>query len=145
MPTFNDAIANLVTTLEGDSALSSFCNTKWGASLTVLRLYKNRTEIQISDLPIALVTRPEVDKNFLIGARDGKHRVRIYFGFLQEDRLKAQEELIEVEELIDDALLVDHTRGGKAIDTTPEASANDEGSYHPVYFMVMDVLIKHRR
>jgi len=145
MPTFNDAIANLVTTIEGDSALSAFCLSKWGKALTVLRVYKNRTEIQLSELPIALITRPEVNKKFLIGAREGEHRVRIYFGFQQDDRLKAQEELIEAEELIDDALLVDHTRGGKAIDTTPEASANDEGSFHPVYFMVMDVLIKHRR
>lgn len=145
MPTFNDVIANLVTTLEGDSALSTFCTNKWGASLTVPRLYKNRTEIQVSELPVALITRPEVKKNFLIGARDAEHRVRIYLGFRQEDKLKAQEELIEVEELIDDALLADHTRGGKAIDTMPEASANDEGSFHPVYFLVMDVLIKHRR
>ena len=145
MPTFNDVLDNLVTTLEGDSALSAFVTAKWGKSLTVLRVYKNRQEIQISELPVALVTRPEVRKNFLIGARDGEHRVRIYLGFRQEDRLEAQAELIEAEELIDDALLVDQTGGGKAIDTKPAESINDEGSYHPVYFMVMDVLIKHRR
>ena len=145
MASFIDVIDNLATTLEDNAALKSFCAEKWSKSLIVLTVFKERTEIQLSDLPIVLITRPETTKDFSTGTRDGTHTVRLYCGFRQEDRLKAMKELIEFEEKLDDALLVDHTRGGIAIDTDPKASANDEGKFHPVYFMVMDVTIQHRR
>lgn len=145
MASFVAIINNLVTTLDGDSALSAFCTAKWGKALKVLKIFKRRTEISANDLPIILVTRPDENKEFLIGARDVDHNVRLYAGFQQDDRENALEEMIEFEEKIDDALLVDHTRGGNAINTHPRASVNDEGEYHPVYFMVMDVAIKQRR
>lgn len=145
MSSFTNVIANIVTTLENDSALATFCNTKWGKALTVKKIFQRRTEVGLNDLPLILVTRPSVDKEFLVGARDADNIVRLYAGFHQTDKEKAADEIIEFEEKIDDALMVDHIRGGYAKDTNPRASANDEGEYHPVYFIVMDVAIKHRR
>lgn len=145
MSSFTTVIDNIVTTLQNDSALSAFCVAKWGKALTVKKVYKKRVEINLNELPIILVTRPSVEKEFLIGARDADHIVRLYAGFHQTDREKAQEEVIEFEEKIDDALLVDHTRGGTATNTNPKSSVNDEGENHPAYFMAMDVAIKHRR
>ncbi len=145
MSSFVIVYNNIITTLQNDSALSTFCNTKWGKALTVLKVFKQRVEINLADLPIIIVTRPSVDKEFLVNARDADHIVRLCAGFHQTDREKAMEEMIEFEEKIDDALMADHTRGGNAKDTNPKASVNDEGEFHPVYFMVMDVGIKHRR
>lgn len=136
---------NIVTTLQNNSALSTFCNDKWGKALTVKKVYKKRIEINLDELPIILVTRPSVEKEFLIGARDADHIVRLYCGFNQADREKAQEEIVEFEEKIDDALMVDHTRDGTATNTNPKSSVNDEGENHPSYFILMDVAIKHRR
>lgn len=136
---------NIVTTLQNDSALAAFCTTKWGKALKVMKVYKRRIEISAEDLPIILITRPQVEKEFLVGARDVDNIIRLYAGFQQDDREKALDEIIEFEETIDDALLVDHTRGGNAINTAPKASVNDEGEYHPVYFIAMDVAIKQRR
>lgn len=136
---------NIVTTLQSDSAVAAFCTAKWGKALKVLKVYKRRIEISAEDLPIILITRPQVEKEFLVGARDVDNIIRLYAGFQQDDREKALDEIIEFEETIDDALLVDHTRGGNAINTAPKASVNDEGEYHPVYFIAMDVAIKQRR
>lgn len=145
MSSFTAVINNIVTTLQNDSALTAFCTAKWGKALKVMKVYKRRVEISAEDLPVILITRPQVEKEFLVGARDADNMVRLYAGFQQDDREKALDEIIEFEETLDDALLVDHTRGGNAINTDPKASVNDEGEYHPVYFLAMDVAIKHRR
>lgn len=145
MSSFVTVYNNIITTLQNDSALAAFCDAKWGKMLTVLKVFKKRVEVNLADLPVILVTRPNIDKEFLINARDADNIVRLYAGFHQTDREKAMEEMIEFEEKIDDALMVDHTRGGNAKSTNPKTSANDEGEFHPVYFMVMDVAIKHRR
>lgn len=145
MSTFIDVINELVTTLQNDTALSSFSQTKWGKSLTVKKIFKERTEINTRDLPIILITRPSLEKSFLTGARDGAHTVRLYCGFHQNDRRRALEEFIEFEEKIDDALLNSQALESITLTINPLASANDEGKYHPVYFMVMDVEIRHRR
>lgn len=145
MSSFTNIITNIVTTLQNDAALAAFCSTKWGKTLTIKKIFKKRVEINISELPIILVTRPSLDKEFLVGVKDADNVVRLYCGFHQTDREKALDETIEFEEKIDDALMVDHTRGGLAINTNPKVSANDEGEFHPVYFIAMDVAIKHRR
>jgi len=142
---FTAVTDDIKITLESDAALNAFCTSRWGRSLTVKKAFRQRTEINMSEFPIALITRPEVEKRFLIGARDATHTVRIYVGFKQTDPEAAQDDLVVLEELIDDALLADHTRGGTAMSTDPQASANDEGLNHPIYFMVMDVEIEHRR
>ncbi|MFA5354213.1 MAG: hypothetical protein WC291_08280 [Thermodesulfovibrionales bacterium] len=142
---FTTVLSNLATTLQNNAALASFCTTKWGKALTVKRVYHKRTEINISDLPILLITRPMMDKKFYIGARDGHHTVRLYLGFRQEDREKAQAELVEAEELVDDAMMAVIPSSLGALNLVPQGSQNDEGEYHPVYFTVMDVMIHHRR
>jgi len=145
MPTFKSVLENIQTTLREDSALIAFCTSKWNKSLKVESVYAERTEIQLSDLPIVLITRPSVEKVFKTRVRDSVHTVRLYCGFQQKDKLEAMSDLIELEELIDDALLKDHTRGGNAMDTNPGESINDEGKYHPVYFLAMNITVNHRR
>jgi len=143
MGSFNDALDAIKTTLEGDTALQSFCTSNFSAPLIVKRVFKRRTEI--SAFPVILITRPEVKKMSLIGARDGIHTVRLYCGFHQPDKEKAQDNIIEFEELIDDALLAPEPAALYAMNIKPTASVNDEGMYHPHYFIVMDVEVHHRR
>ena len=141
MTSFTLTTDNIRTTLEGDSALDSFCLSKWGKSLTVRKEFRNRAEVPTSDLPLIMITRPGTGRTDIIQGREWEHAVRLYCGFHQPDRTKAQDELVAFEELIEDALIADTMRGGTAIDTDPESTANDEGLYHPVYFMVMELKI----
>ena len=144
MPSFVSIYNNIITTLQNDSGLTAFCNAKWGKSQKVIKAFKRRIEISKSDLPVILVTRPSVEKEFRIDSREYKHTVRLYFGFNQEDREVANEEGIEYEEYIEQALLADRNRGDTTafcIDTDISRAANDEGEYHPVYFGVAEVEI----
>lgn len=145
MTSFIKVVDNLVDTLKDNNALSAFVLDKWGKPLTVNKVFKHKIEISTEALPIIFITRPSVKKGFTFPTREGDHIVNLYCGFYQNDALKALDEMIEFEEKIDDALLVDETRGGNALDTVPGESNNDEGQFHPTYFMVMHVLIKHRR
>jgi hypothetical protein len=81
MASFNTALDNLVTVLRDYPALVAFSQAKWGKDLTVKRLYKKRTEIGASELPIILVVRPTVDKRFQLMARDGTHTNLHRFSF----------------------------------------------------------------
>jgi len=146
MSSFKDVVNNLVTTLQNDSDMSTFCKAKWNKNLSVKKVFKERNEINYNDLPIILITRPSIEKSFRIGGdRENKNIVRLYCGFLQNDKRQALDEFIEFEEIIDDVLLKDSMRGNYALDTDPVSSINDEGKYHPIYFMVMDVEILQYR
>lgn len=145
MSSFTTVIDNLATTLTNNSALAAFCSAEWGKTLTVIKAYRQRQEISLSDLPLILITRPAVIKQFRIGARDGTHTVRLYAGFYQPDKTRALNEFIGFEEKIDDALLAADPNTIGAITISPLASQNDEGEFHPVYFTVMDAEITHRR
>ena len=141
--TFNDVIEELENNLLSYAPLNNFCSGKWSRSLTVQTSYVNRVEIPLNHLPIIVITRPSVEKSFLINTRDGKHIVRLYCGFHQSERDKALQELVGFEENIDDALTKSIFE--KVMSLHPQASVNDEGKNHPNYFIVMDLLIQHRR
>lgn len=146
MPSFIETMADLKTTLEDDSALAAFTQAKWNKALTVTVAFRKRIEIKQAELPLAIITRPRVKKN--VGnnsVKDSEQSVYVYFLFHQTDREKAAFELIEAEELVDDALAVDWTRDETAIDTTPVESVNDEGTNHPVYCFLGEYNIYHRR
>jgi len=142
---FVSTLADVVETLQDDPDLQGFAMTKWGKDVTVKRAFKRRIEIKLSELPIILVTRPRrVATEGLNRRKDYTHTVRLYAGFHQTDRVKANDDLIEFEELIDAALIADPSRGGTAIDTELTASENDEGENHPGYFTVLDFEIRKR-
>lgn len=145
MGSFTTVIDNLALTILNNAALTTFCTAEWGKALTVVKAYRQRQEISLSDLPLLLITRPAVTKHFRVGARDGTHTVRLYAGFYQPDKTLAMGEFIGLEEKIDDALLAADPNTLGAITISPTSSQNDEGEFHPVYFTVMDVEITHRR
>jgi hypothetical protein len=144
---FTDVIDDLKTKLETNAALMAFCMEQWGNSLTVRKVYKKRIAVSLDELPLIMITAPRVDpREWTIGEIEREHRVRLYCGFHQEDLSLAQDQLVEFEELIEDVVLEYKQSGGGdlpagILDIDPGPAENDEGSYHPVYFLVKDVQI----
>jgi hypothetical protein len=139
---FTATLDNLVSTLTNDAALQAFATAAWGKPITVHAGYKQRMEIGAEELPVIRITRPQVEPDTKSANRIALHKVRLYCGFYQPDLELAVSETIQYEELIRAALVVDRRRGQTAQATVPGDSANDEGTYHPSYFLVMDVDIQ---
>ena len=76
-----------------------------------------------------------------IGGQRRESTVLLYLGFYSESKDSAQNILVEFEEHIEAALYADRRRGGTAERTDYEASENDNGAYHPHYFIVMQFSI----
>lgn len=142
---FNAILDRLKSDLAANSDIAAYCEEKWGRPLTVRRVFRNRTEIALAELPIILITAPQkVPGRFMNDLMESVHTVRLYCGFQQPDREKAQEELAGFEEAVEDAIL---SYKKNAIfptgveDIRPGESVNDEGRRPPVYFFVKDVEI----
>lgn len=145
MSSFVDTLNSLKSALENDTALQAFCQAKWGKALTVKKVFKQRQELLIAELPVVLITRPiRRTEDGLARKKDNKNTVRLYAGFHQADRDKALDETIGFEEAIETAVLADETLGGTAAATAFDSSQNDEGLFHPVYFTVMEFDILKR-
>lgn len=146
---FNDTLDSLKETFCVSASLDAFSQTKWARSVTVKRVFRNRTEIAVSELPIILITAPQkIPGRFMNDLMDSQHGVLLYCGFHQPDREKAQEELIEFEELVEDAILTyrkTHRFPTGVDDIRPGEAANDEGRKPPVYFFVKHVEIDFTR
>jgi len=142
-----DVINQLVSILQADEDLTAFCRQKWGKPLSVKKIFKRRTEINLHDLPIILITRPSIQKTYPIisAPKASEHTVRLYYGFHQNDKRIALEESIGYEEEIDDCLSAHYSLGLPDTVLKTVSSINDEGEFHPVYFGVMDVEVTHRR
>ena len=142
---FLDKFKAIAVRIQNNQALDQFCQTNFGKSLSVLKIFKHRTEIDIKDLPIVLITRPRVSRQFHGNVPKKEHSIFLYCGFFSEDKEKAAEYSIELEELIEDAVKTRTTDANdKPIPLMPANSALDEGKFHPVYFFVMEVLVKGR-
>jgi len=142
---FADVLKQLQQQLANDSGLQSFAQTAWGKAVTVSLVFRDRTEVRMPDLPLIMITRPQVRRTELSSVRDGHHTVRLYCGFHQQNKETACTNMIGFEEAIDNAIDADDTLGGTAIQAVPGDSVNDEGMFHPVYFVVKDLNIHHRQ
>jgi hypothetical protein len=151
MPSFNDALDRLKKVLSEDAAIAAWFHGRGDRKLTVKRLFKHRQQVNASELPLIMITRPDLDKKFRIsGGRENTNTVRLYVLFQQNDREQAQQDVVRIEELIDDCLTANYRlkdAGGNPLADSihPTGSANDEGMFHPVYAIVMDLAIVHRR
>ena len=142
MNSFKDELKAIKARLENNSALSQFCVDNLGKGLTVTTAFYRRQEIDITKLPIAMITRPDVSREIKGNRISEEHKVRIYAGFQLKTQDISGELLIQFEELILKALMTktDHQDDiGLAI--KPSNSANDEGMYHPSYFFVLEAMV----
>lgn len=140
---FIAVIDQVVSALQNNAALASFCQSKWGRGLTVRKEFRKRTEINLVELPILLLTRPQVGKTPEVsGAKVPLHTVRLYMGFHQTDKTKALDEMVEFEELVDAAVMSAYRHDDQTVKMHPVQSINDEGEFHPVYSIVAEFGIR---
>jgi hypothetical protein len=140
---FIDNINAFKVRLENNQALNDFALTKFGKVCAVWKVFHNRTEIGHGDLPLIMITRPNLIRTPSNLSSRKEHTVALYAGFLQYDRLLVLEQFIELDSLLEDAVMAKTNIQGDipmAVEVTD--STNDEGLYHPVYFMVMQVKVK---
>lgn len=131
--------------LENNQALQQFCQEKFGKQLKVLTVFKQRTEIQMHDLPIVMITRPRVRREPQGNLSKKEHSVFLYAGFMSNDREQAPELSIEFEEKLEEAVRRKTSHpDDRSFYIAPADSSNDEGRFHPVYFLVIEFLIKDR-
>lgn len=136
---FNNNLNEIVEALSGDTDLNNYCVQMWGKGLTVTREFRNKTDVHLSNLPICMITRPEMIPIWeMASSLYRKHTVRVYIGFQENLRNQAQETLIGLEELVEQALLKEGIFSPE-IYIEPGKSINDEGSRHPVYFLIKDI------
>lgn len=136
---FNDNLNEIVIALSGDTDLRNYCIQTWGKELTVTREFQNKTEVHISSLPICMITRPEMTPSWEVAnSLHRKHTVRLYLGFQEDLRSQAQESLIGLEELVEQALLKEGVLSPNVYIESGKSS-NDEGSRHPVYFLIKEM------
>lgn len=143
---FVSVLNKLETTLKTDADLNAFCQGAWKKPVSVELVFKHRTEISLSDLPLVLITRPAlVKRQHMPYAEKAVHQVRMYAGFLQKTAQLAQSQQVGFEEAISNAVTKDGTLGGLALWAGVNDAVNDEGVYHPSYFTVIDIEICFQR
>ncbi len=136
---FSDDLTYLVGLIAADDDIAALFP---GKQLKVVRRYKSRTEIHVSDLPIVMITRPRATTesgNNVSGFQE--HATAFYCGFNCENKEQAQDLVIRFEEALEKCIMKDPTLGGRVMYSEPGDSANDEGKYHPVYFLVKEFKI----
>lgn len=141
---FLNVLDQLIKALEGDTSLVAFCKDTLGRSLTVRKALTRREEVLLTALPIVMITVPSQSSEYVaIGGRiERSYTVRLYCGFQEKDRVKAVENLIRFEEYIEQAILNNQTLEDMVDNITIGDSGNDEGGYHPVYFLVKNFTIE---
>jgi hypothetical protein len=145
MGSFVPKLNALKIRLEGNAALQAYAADTFGKQFMVKRVFKRRVEVHTNDLPLVLMTRPSVSRTISNGVITKEHVVRLYIGFTQNDLEKAQDNLIELDELIDTAVMEKTAlTGDLPMPVSPQGSDNDEGVYHPTYFLVKDLMVKER-
>jgi hypothetical protein len=142
---FTALSAQIIATIQNsDLVAAAVSSTGFNRPLTVKTGFKTRQEINVSDLPIALIVRPE-RKLTLFSARQYDHSFIIFVGIHSESREAAPGILDGLENAIEDALAKNYTLNGTAVDINFIGSSNDMGMYHPVYFTTMQFEIPARK
>lgn len=142
---FTSVMDQIISTITSDVELNAYATTNLGRAFTsanVKKVFKARPDILVGELPLIMITRPgtsgDADSD---RAGTYTHTVRVYCGFLANDRYKAQDILINLEELIENAMMLDSTLGGLVDFVSPSGSENDEGYNHPQYWIVKEFKI----
>jgi len=143
MASFYTALQELKSLIE--AGLLDFCSSRWGKLPTLTISYKKRTEIALDAFPIGFITRPQVEnQDDVTGFNQSGQTVLLYFGILEEDREKAAQAVIELEEEIETIIRANRTLNDKVQSIEINNSANDEGNFHPVYFISVEMNATHR-
>jgi hypothetical protein len=140
---FTADIAAFADQIANDAGVAALVySLSYGKPLNIRLEFKQRTEINIDQLPLIMITRPQkttTPESGISGTEE--HRVTLYCGFVCEDRQQAQSLFITLDEAIESAIMKNPTLGNRVGYCYPGESANDEGKWHPVYFFVKEIKI----
>jgi hypothetical protein len=135
---FISTLAKIKQIIDEDENLQAFVSGNFDRPLSVRITYKERLEINKSELPVIIMTRPEKALNELNGTVGAfqNHTVLMYIGFHCHNQLTGQIMLIQFEELVEAAIMKNQNAEGVNVNFTPGPSRNDQGANHPEYFLV---------
>lgn len=141
---FTEVLDQIIKTLKDDAALTAFCKDTLGSSLTVNKALRQRVEVSLADLPISMITVPSQTSEYVaVGGRlERSYTIQLYCGFHEVDRVKAIDNIIRFEEYIEQAILNNQVLENMVDNITIGDSVNDEGVYHPVYFLIKNFTIE---
>ena len=137
-------LQKLADVIAADPDIEAFCQEKYKRSMATRLSFHKRAELMPAAMPLSMITCPKTEVENLMGMQAKlTHHVLIYLMISQEDKDKALIELMELEELVDQALMRNSSLGGLVSDIDPsQGSANDEGWFHPKYSVVKIILVK---
>ena len=147
---FVAVIDNIISTLEGNGDLTTFCRSTFKKRLSTLKRLIPREAVTLEMYPLIMITRPEVKNNgyALSRSADIVHLVKLYCAIRIGDSSSSSklylDKLIQFEEYVDQALILDTTRGVAGVQTRIGDSRNDEGAQPPEYFIEKSILITQR-
>jgi hypothetical protein len=140
-----DKINALKFRIENNAYIQAYCAENFSKPMQASKEFRNRVELQLNDLPLTLITRPSVNREPTGNVRVKNHSVLLYIGFHETDKNKALEHIVALEELYETAVAAyTSLTGDKPMAIAVGDTINDEGAYHPSYFMVMQLTIKDR-
>lgn len=143
MASFYAALQELKAVLE--AGLQTFCSQRWSKLPTVTISYKKRAEITLDEFPLLLITRPHKEnQDGVTGFYQSEQTVLVYAGFCEHDREKAAQAVIELEEEIETIIRGNLSLNNTVLDIELTSTANDEGNFHPVYFIAVELKAKFR-
>ena len=144
---FTSLTTKIIATIQAATAVSSLVTNHWpGKTLSVKAGFKTRQEINVSELPICLIVRPDRKMNInLSTVRQYEHDFILFVGVHCETRESAPGWLDDLENAIEDALVANPSLTGTAVDVNFIGSSNDMGMYHPVYFTSMQFQVLSRK
>ena len=140
---FDTMAGAIITTLNNSSAIAALLSGT-GKSLIVRKGFKPKSEIHISELPVAMILRPG-RKITIESARQYENNFVLLVGIHCENRESAPGQLDNLENAIEDSLVNNFTLSGAAVDLHFVDSANDMGKFHPVYFTSMQFNVSSRK
>ncbi len=141
----SEKINALKIRIENNKPLQDYCALHFRKQLKVVNVFKTKKQITLDELPIVMITRPRVSREPFGNASKKEHSVYLYLGFQQTDIEKALDNSIEIEDLLEAAISSKTSiQGDAGMYVSPADSSNDEGMFHPTYFMLMEVIIKDR-
>jgi hypothetical protein len=140
---FTEILKKMEDVLPADPDVASFCNEKYGKGLTVRRTVRRVDELPPEDFPLVMLSRPRQKMDNKPGMMGRvAHQVLLYIVLHQDEMDLALDEVIQIEELIDQALLRNNTLGGLAVDIdTSDGSENSEHAWHPDYAIVKGIKV----
>jgi hypothetical protein len=141
-----DALADeIIATIAAAPTVVAVVSAQWPQkTLTVKKGFKTRQEINVADLPVCLIVRPE-RKRTLQYVKQYDHSFILFVGCHCDNREEAPGLLDALENAIEDTLTEAYTLGGTAVEVHYISSVNDMGMYHPVYFTTMQFDISARK